>query len=78
MTFLHRDIQNLSNLEDAQKRKFGLMRLYQVFILAKDKAPPKVYQEILPHIQKALFKRLYDKVEKNRELAALLIKEFFS
>lgn len=25
-----------------------------------------------------MFKRLYDKVEKNRELAALLIKEFFS
>jgi len=32
----------------------------------------------LPHIQKHLFKRLYDKVEKNRELAALLIKEFFT
>lgn len=55
-----------------------MMRLYQVFILAKDKASPKIYQEILPHIQKPLFKRLYDKVEKNRELSALLIKEFFS
>ena len=32
----------------------------------------------MPHIQKPLFKRLYDKIEKNRELAALLIKEFFS
>ncbi len=32
----------------------------------------------MPHIQKHLFKRLYDKVEKNRELAALLIKEFFT
>jgi len=28
-------------------------------------------------MQKQLFKRLTDKVEKNRELAALIIKEFF-
>jgi len=54
------------------------MRMYQVFVIAKVKAPNKMYQEILPHVQKMLFKRLYDKVEKNRELAALLIKEFFS
>mmetsp|Transcript_33001 Transcript_33001/g.50531 ORF Transcript_33001/g.50531 Transcript_33001/m.50531 type:complete len:188 (+) Transcript_33001:354-917(+) len=33
---------------------------------------------MLPEIQKTLFKRLNDKLEKNRELAALLIKEFFS
>ena len=32
---------------------------------------------MLPQIQKALFKRLYDKVEKNRELAALMVREFF-
>lgn len=31
----------------------------------------------MPHIQKALFKRLTDKVEKCREIAALIIKEFF-
>ena len=47
-------------------------------MIAKDKASPKIYQEILPHIQKLLFKRLYDKIEKNRELAALIIKEFFT
>ena len=28
MTFLHREITNLQNLEDAQKRKFALLRLY--------------------------------------------------
>lgn len=33
---------------------------------------------MLPNIQKALFKRLTDKVEKCRELAALIIKEFFT
>jgi hypothetical protein len=78
MTFLHREITNIQNLEDAQKRKFALLRLYEIFVLAKDKASKKVYQEILPSIQKLLFKRLSDKVEKNRELAALIIKEFFT
>jgi len=47
-------------------------------VLAKNKPANKVYQEMLPEIQKTLFKRLNDKLEKNRELAALLIKEFFS
>ena len=75
---LHREINNLQNLEDNQKRKFALIKLYQVFVSAKNKAPNKIYQEILPNIQKALFKRLSDKVEKCRELAALIIKEFFS
>lgn len=32
----------------------------------------------MPEIQKQLFKRLSDKLEKNRELACLIIKEFFS
>ena len=77
MTFLQRDIANMSNVEDDQKRKFGLMRLYQVFVLAKKKAEPRVYSELLPEIQKALFKRLSDKLEKSRELACLIIKEFF-
>lgn len=45
---------------------------------AKNKAPNRIYQEILPHIQKPLFKRLSDKQEKCREIAALIIKEFFS
>jgi len=64
-------------MEDGQKRKFSLLRLYQIFVLAKSKAPHKFYQEILPEIQKPIFKRLTDKMEKNRELAALIIKEFF-
>jgi hypothetical protein len=78
MTFLHREITNLQNQEEPQKRKFALLRLYEIFVLAKDKATKKVYQEVLPQIQKLLFKRLSDKVEKNRELAALIIKEFFA
>ena len=64
-------------MEDGQKRKFALLKLYEIFVLAKVKAPSKIYQEILPEIQKKLFKRLTDKIEKNRELAALIIKEFF-
>ena len=50
MQFLHRDVSNLSNLEDNTKRKFALIKLYQVFVLAKDSAKPekRVYVEILP------------------------------
>lgn len=43
MTFLHREITNIQNLEDPQKRKFALLRLYEIFVLAKDKATKKVY-----------------------------------
>ena len=50
MTFLHREITNLSNMDDPQKRKFALLKLYQIFVLAKEKAPSKVYSEILPQI----------------------------
>ena len=50
MTFLHREITNLSNMDDPQKRKFALLRLYQIFVLAKNKAPSKAYSEILPQI----------------------------
>ena len=78
MTSLHREVTNLSNMDDPQKRKFALVKLYQVFVLAKNKATPKVYSEVLPQIQKLLFKRMSDKVEKNRELACLIVKEFFS
>lgn len=60
MTFLHREITNLQNMEDAQMRKFALLRLYEIFVLAKNKAPKKVYQEVLGNIQKLLFKRLSD------------------
>jgi len=77
MTFLHREMTNLQNMEDAQKRKYALLRFYEIFVLAKSRATKKVYQEILPQIQKPLFKRLADSVQKNRELAATIIKEFY-
>ncbi|CDW81095.1 UNKNOWN [Stylonychia lemnae] len=75
--FLHRELNNLQNMEDGQKRKFALIKMYQIFVQAKNKAPNRIYQELLPMIQKPLFKRLSDKVEKCREIAALIIKEFF-
>ena len=75
--FISRDLTNMRNKEDGQKRKFALIKLYQIFVLARNKAPPKIYQELLPEIQKHLFKALTDKIEKNRELAALIIKEFY-
>ena len=77
-TFIGRDITNVQNRDEPQKRKFALLRLYQIFVLAKQKPLAKVYQELLPELQKILFKTLTDKVEKCRELAALIIKEFFS
>ena len=40
MTSLHREVTNLSNMDDPQKRKFALVKLYQVFVLAKNKATP--------------------------------------
>jgi len=43
MTFLHREITNLQNLEDAHKRKFALLRLYEIFVLSKNKASKAVY-----------------------------------
>ena len=77
MTFLHREMTNLQNMEDSQKRKYALLRFYEIFVLAKNRATKKVYQEVLPQIQKPLFRRLADTVQKNRELAALVIKEFY-
>lgn len=73
-----RDINSLVNMEDAQRRKFALLRMYQIFVLANNKAPNRIYQELLPEIQKHLYKRLFDPVEKCRELTALIIKEFFT
>ena len=52
--------------------------MYEIFVLAKNKAPNNIYQELLPEIQKHLFKRLFDPIEKCRELTALIIKEFFT
>ena len=50
LNFIHRELTNLSNMEDAQKRKFALLRLYEIFVLSKTKASKKVYQELLPHV----------------------------
>ena len=47
-------------------------------MLAKSKPTNGVYGEILPSIQKLLFKRFNDPIEKNRELACLIVKEFYS
>lgn len=47
-------------------------------MLAKSKPTNGVYGEILPSIQKLLFKRFSDPIEKNRELACLIVKEFYS
>jgi hypothetical protein len=38
-----RDINALQNMEDGQRRKFALLRMYEIFVLAKDKAPNKIY-----------------------------------
>ncbi len=78
LQFLHREITNLSNLEDSTKRKFALVKLYQIFVLSKSKPTIRVYGEVLPSIQKLLFKRFSDPIEKNRELACLIVKEFYS
>ena len=43
LQFLHRELNNLQNMEDAQKRKFALIKFYQIFVSAKHKAPNKIY-----------------------------------
>ena len=43
LQFLHREMNNLQNMEDGQKRKFALIRLYQIFVQAKKKASNKIY-----------------------------------
>lgn len=48
MQFLHREVTNLSNLEDNTKRKFALIKFYQVFVLAKEKPVKRTYVEVLP------------------------------
>ena len=37
-------------MEDNQARKFALIKMYEVFVLAKTKAPNRIYQEFLPII----------------------------
>ena len=46
--------------------------------MAKNKPTVPVYQELLGKLQKPLLKRFNDKVEKNRELAALILREMFT
>jgi hypothetical protein len=50
LQFISRDLTNIQNHDEPQKRKFALLRLYQIFVLAKDKAPNKIYQELLPEL----------------------------
>lgn len=45
-----RDLNNLADKEDKQKRKFSLLKLYEIFVLARNKAEDKIYQELLPEI----------------------------
>jgi hypothetical protein len=78
LQFIMRDLNNIQNKEDKQKRKFSLLKLYEIFVLAREKAHNRIYHELLPELQKKLFRALLDPVEKCRELAALIIKEFFS
>jgi hypothetical protein len=40
----------MQNRDEPQKRKFALLRLYQIFVLAKEKAANKIYQELLPEM----------------------------
>ena len=42
-TFINRDLTNIQNRDEPQKRKFALLRLYQIFVLSKQKPLPKVY-----------------------------------
>jgi hypothetical protein len=49
LKFLHREINTIGG-EDPQKRKFALIRLYEIFVLAKEQAPSRIYQELLPHL----------------------------
>ena len=42
LQFIHREVNTLQNMEDGQKRKYSLIRLYQIFVQAKKKAPNKI------------------------------------
>jgi len=35
LQFISRDLTNIQNKEDGQKRKFSLIRLYQIFVISK-------------------------------------------
>lgn len=76
LKYIQRDLNMLSD-ESKVKRKFGLMNLYNLFVIQETKIDKRVMQEILPAIQKPLLKRFSDPVEKWRELSILIIKEFY-
>ena len=76
LKYIQRDLNMLSD-ENKVKRKFGLMNLYNLFVIQETKIDKRVMQEILPAIQKPLLKRFNDPVEKWRELSILIFKEFY-
>jgi len=43
LQFINRDLNNIGNKDDGQKRKFSLLKLYEIFVLAKNKAPNRMY-----------------------------------
>lgn len=63
LKYIQRDLNMLSD-ESKVKRKFGLMNLYNLFVIQETKIDKRVMQEILPAIQKPLLKRFSDPVEK--------------
>ena len=42
LQFINREVNTLQNMEDGQKRKYSLIRLYQIFVQAKKKAQNKI------------------------------------
>lgn len=76
LKYINRDLNMLSD-ENKIKRKFALMNLYNLFVKQETKIDRHIMQELLPSIQKPLLKRFNDPMEKCRELAILIIKEFF-
>ena len=43
LQFIMRDLNNLQNKDEKQKRKFSLLRLYEIFVLARNKAHNSIY-----------------------------------
>ena len=76
LKYIQRDINMLSD-ESKTKRKFGLLNIYELFVVQKIPVEKHIMQELLPSIQKSLFKRFNDPAEKNREIAILIVKKFF-
>ena len=43
LQFINREVNTLQNMEDGKNRKYSLVRLYQIFVQGKKKAPNKNY-----------------------------------